>query len=333
MIHVEELVKTYKVPVRRTAPLRRMLHPSSVQPGTKEVVKGISFDIAPGELVGFVGPNGAGKSTTIKMLTGILVPTSGTVEINGIIPYKNRKVFTTQIGVVFGQRTALWWDIPVIDSLRLLRDIYRVPEKDFETRLNLFSDLLDLHKFQDTPVRKLSLGQRVRADFCAALIHSPRVLFLDEPTVGVDIVAKDRIRQFLRDVNRELEVTVLLTTHDMGDIEKICSRMMIIDDGTIVYDGSVNEIKNRYGTARTLVIDFEDQTEEEIHIPRATLVKSNGRRCWYRFNRFETTPADIISFLGTRHPIVDLTVEEPQIEDMVQTIYEKSEDVRTGDIS
>lgn len=331
MIHVKQLVKTYKIPGRKTFLLRRSTN-ASVHSKTKEVVRGISFDIAAGELVGFIGPNGAGKSTTIKMLAGILVPTSGTVEVNGIIPYKNRKAYTQQIGVVFGQRTALWWDIPVIDNLRLLRDIYRVPKKDFETRLRMFSDLLDLHEFQNIPVRKLSLGQRVRSDFCAALMHSPRVLFLDEPTVGVDIVAKDRIRQFLRDVNRELAVTVILTTHDLGDIEKICSRMLIIDDGTIIYDGSVGEIKNRYGACRTLVIDFEHESGEEIHIPGATLVNSNGRRYWYRFNRLETTPAEMIAFLGTRHPIMDLTVEEPQIEDMVRTIYEKPGDIRLGKI-
>jgi len=326
-IHVERLVKTYKFPAKRKGLLKRarsVVGPDAV----KEVVKSISFDVLAGELVGFIGPNGAGKSTTIKMLTGILVPTSGTVEINGLIPHKNRKANAFQIGAVFGQRTALWWDIPVIDSLHLLRDIYRIPQTEFDRRMNLFSDLLGLHQFQDTPVRKLSLGQRVRADFCAALIHSPQVLFLDEPTIGVDIVAKDRIRQFLRDVNRELNVTVLLTTHDMGDIEKLCDRVMIIDDGTIIYDGSVDEIKTRYGTMRTLVIDFEHEIDEDMHIPRATLVKSNGRRFWYRFNRFENTPADIITHLGTHHPIVDLTVEEPQIEDMVRTIYEMSDNRR-----
>ncbi|HEY3291836.1 MAG TPA: ATP-binding cassette domain-containing protein, partial [Anaerolineae bacterium] len=200
-------------------------------------VDGISFNIEPGELVGYLGPNGAGKSTTLKMLTGLLVPTSGEVHANGHVPWRDRKAYVARIGAVFGQRTTLWWDLPVIESLELLQHIYKVPHDRFQHNLTECRALLELDPFMHTPVRSLSLGQRMRADICAALLHEPAILFLDEPTIGLDVVAKERIRQFIRHVNRERGVTVLLTTHDLSDVEKLCERVMIIDHGKLLYDG------------------------------------------------------------------------------------------------
>ena len=238
MIHVDNLVKEYRRPVRKEGPWSGIRTLLSRDFAVKRAVDDISFHIEPGELVGYIGPNGAGKSTSIKMLTGILVPTSGRIEVNGLTPHKQRKEYTRQIGVVFGQKTQLWWDVPVIDSLRLLKDIYKVSDAEFKRNMELFSGLLDLHEFQLTPVRQLSLGQRMRADLAGALIHTPRILFLDEPTIGVDVVAKERLRNFIKEINRERKVTVLLTTHDMRDIEKLCTRMMIIDHGQMIYDGN-----------------------------------------------------------------------------------------------
>ncbi len=290
----------------------------------KRAVDGISFHIEPGELIGYIGPNGAGKSTSIKMLTGILVPTSGRIEVNGLSPHKQRKEYTRQIGVVFGQKTQLWWDVPVIDSLRLLKDIYKVSNAEFKRNLELFSDLLDLHEFQHTPVRQLSLGQRMRADLIAALVHTPRILFLDEPTIGVDVVAKERLRRFIKEINREQKVTVLLTTHDMRDIEKLCTRMMIIDHGQMIYDGSVEQIRGKYGRHRTLVVQFEREIPE-LTVPNAECVKSAGGKQWFQFDRLAATPSELIAYISARYPVVDLAVEEPDIEDMVRTIYGASE--------
>lgn len=322
MIHVRHLSKSYKRALQKEGflgGLRSLLHTEYT---VKRAVEDISFDINEGEIVGYIGPNGAGKSTSIKMLTGILVPTSGSVTINGIVPYENRKANARQIGVVFGQKTQLWWDVPVIESLKLLRDIYKVPENKFQRKLRLFSELLDLHQFQHTPVRLLSLGQRMRADLAAALLHEPHILFLDEPTIGIDIVAKERLRTFIREMNREHKVTVLLTTHDMSDIEKLCSRMMIIDQGSVIYDGSLHQIRNELGTFRTLTVQFEQEVPDFV-VPHAMLSRSEGVLKSFRFHRLETSPSALITYISAKYPIVDLTVDEPQIEDMVRSIYEQ----------
>ncbi|MCA9998151.1 MAG: ATP-binding cassette domain-containing protein, partial [Anaerolineales bacterium] len=218
-----------------------------------EVVKAvddISFTVARGELVGYLGPNGAGKSTTIKMLTGLLVPSGGMLEVNGRLPWRDRQAYVARIGAVFGQRTTLWWDLPVIESLELLQHIYRVPNGRFRQNLADFETMLELKPFLNTPVRSLSLGQRMRADLCAALLHDPDLLFLDEPTIGLDVVAKERIRQFIRHVNRERGTTVLLTTHDLSDVQKLCDRILIIDRGKLLYDGSLDALQTRFGGQR-----------------------------------------------------------------------------------
>ena len=321
MIHVEHLTKDYKRVMRKDGFLGSLRTLVNAQYETIRAVDDISFHIDEGELVGYIGPNGAGKSTSIKMLCGILVPTSGRIGVNGLVPHKDRKANAMQIGAVFGQKTQLWWDVPVIESLRLFRDIYKVPEAQFKRNLSLFNDLLDLHEFQNTPVRQLSLGQRMRSDMAAALLHSPRLLFLDEPMIGVDVVAKERLRTFIKEINRDQKVTVLLTTHDMVDIEKVCSRIMIIDHGRIVYDGSLDQIRAQYGAQRTLVVEFEEDVQD-FSAPNATLTKSEGKKKWFAFNRFETSPSTLITFIGARFPILDLAVEEPEIEVIVRTIYQ-----------
>jgi ABC-2 type transport system ATP-binding protein len=330
MIHVEHLTKEYRRVIRREGFLGSVRTLFSAKYETIPAVNDISFDIAEGELVGYIGPNGAGKSTSIKMLCGILVPTSGEIKVNGLIPHKDRMTNARQLGAVFGQKTQLWWDVPVIESLRLFRDIYKVPEVQYQRNLQIFNELLDLHEFQNTPVRQLSLGQRLRADMAAALLHSPRLLFLDEPMIGVDVVVKERLRTFIKEINRDQKVTILLTTHDMTDIEKVCSRIMIIDHGHIVYDGSLEQIRAQYGKQRTLVVDFEEQVQD-FAAPNAVLTKSEGRKKWFAFNRFETSPSTLIADISSRYPILDLAVEEPEIEEIVRTIYQgKPEALRTA---
>ncbi|MHB9095154.1 MAG: ABC transporter ATP-binding protein [Eubacteriales bacterium] len=214
---------------------------------TLTAVNGIDFLVDEGEMVGYIGANGAGKSTTIKMLTGILVPTGGTVVVDGYVPYKDREIYTKRIGVVFGQRSQLWWDISVIESFKLLRRIYDVPQQEFERRLKMIDDILELSGFLHLPVRKLSLGQRMRCDLAAALLHNPAILFLDEPTIGLDVLAKAKIREFLKEINTEYKTTVILTTHDLGDIEALCPRVAIIDKGKMLYDGSVEGLYSQWG--------------------------------------------------------------------------------------
>ncbi|MBV9545032.1 MAG: ATP-binding cassette domain-containing protein [Chloroflexi bacterium] len=286
-------------------------------------VRDVSFRIDRGEMVGCLGPNGAGKSTTIKMLTGILVPSAGRVEVLGMVPYRKRKQVAQRIGVVFGQRTQLWWDLPLIDSLELLRYVYRVPAARYERNLRRMRDLLDLDEFMRTPVRQLSLGQRMRGDLAAALLHDPEVLYLDEPTIGLDVVAKHRVRDFLREINRQEGVTVLLTTHDMSDVEQLCSRVLIIDHGTLLYDGTLEGIRDRLGTERTLVVDLADEADEPVEVPSAREVKADGPRRWLEFSRGETTAAELIAEVAGRYRLRDLTIEEPAIEDIVRRIYER----------
>jgi len=299
-------------------------------------VDGVTFRVAPGELVGYLGPNGAGKSTTLKMLTGLLVPTSGHVTVAGRIPWRERRAHVATIGAVFGQRTSLWWDLPVIESFDLLRYIYRIPAERYRANLDTFRDLLDLDAFLQTPVRSLSLGQRMRADFAAAMLHDPTVLFLDEPTIGLDVVAKERVRRFIRHLNAERGTTVLLTTHDLADVERLCHRVLIIDGGRLLYDGNLAELQRRFGGRRELVVDLaEDVTDiggdgsaSRLDDPRfavsgADVIARDGPRITYAFDRDETTAADLIARVTQRLRVVDLALKEPDIETTVRRIYEE----------
>lgn len=323
VIQARELSKHFKVPVRKEGRFAAVRNLFSFERTAKVAVDNVTFTIEKGEMVGYVGPNGAGKSTTIKMLTGILVPTLGEAEVAGMTPHRDRKRLAHRIGVVFGQKTQLWWDVPVIESLRLLKEIYKIPTSTYKANLELFNDLLDLHEFQNTPVRQLSLGQRMRSDLTASLLHSPEILFLDEPTIGVDVVAKDRFRSFIQQLNRERQVTVLLTTHDLSDIEKVCERMMIIDHGRIIYDGAIEGMKARLAPYRVLVVDFADRVAD-IQVDRAELMEGDGRRARLRFNRWEISASELITKLAQKYSVKDISVEEPEIETIVREIYERS---------
>lgn len=284
----------------------------------KAAVQDISFDVARGEMVGYLGPNGAGKSTTIKVLTGLLVPDSGEVTVGGLVPWKQRRQHVARLGAVFGQRTTLWWDLPVRESLELLRHVYRVPDARFRENLATFTELLELGPFLGTPARSLSLGQRMRADLAAALLHDPELLFLDEPTVGLDVVAKQRIRDFVRQINAERGVTVLLTTHDLGDVERLTSRVMIIDAGQLLYDGDLGQLQSRYGSNRELVVDFE-QPPADAHIAGLELLGTDGPRVRYGFSGAAAGPIARVTALA---PVRDITVKEPEIEATIRRIYE-----------
>ena len=319
IIEVEELRKVFAVSRRREG-AGRLLARWRRETVAVRAVDGISFEVAAGEMVGYIGPNGAGKSTTIKMLTGILVPSGGRVRVAGLDPSRRRVELARRIGVVFGQRTQLWWDLPLRDSFELLRYIYRVPAERFRANLDGFAELLDLGPILGTPVRQLSLGQRMRGDITAALLHDPEILYLDEPTIGLDVVAKARIRDFLQQLNRERGMTILLTTHDMADIERLCSRMIIIDRGHLIYDGGLQTIRDRFGGERTVIVDLEEAAPP-LEVPGARVVQVDGPRQWLRFRREDTTAADVVAAVAARARVVDLTVEEPQIEDIVRRIY------------
>ncbi|QBD83504.1 ATP-binding cassette domain-containing protein [Ktedonosporobacter rubrisoli] len=330
MIDVEGLNKSFRIGVKRTGALGGLL--SVIKPELREVqaVQDLSLKVAAGEMVGLIGPNGAGKSTSIKMMTGILVPTSGAIRVAGLVPFRQRRDLAARIGVVFGQRSQLWWDLPLIDSLHLLRYLYRVPEERYKTNLVHLRKMLELDEFIHTPVRQLSLGQRMRGDLAAALLHDPELLYLDEPTIGLDVVAKARIREFLRAINKERGTTILITTHDMDDVEALCERMLIIDHGRKLYDGTVANIRERFGGERVLiaVLDTTDSEAASIigveHLPEGVrLIRSEGPRIWLGFGR-ESMPAHmLISWLGEHYQLRDVTFQEPEIEDIIRRIYEE----------
>ncbi|MFD5416223.1 ATP-binding cassette domain-containing protein [Streptomyces nojiriensis] len=285
-------------------------------------VDGISFEVARGEMVGYIGPNGAGKSTTIKMLTGILTPSGGRLRVAGIDPARERMRLAHRIGVVFGQRTTLWWDLPLKDSYGLMRRLYRVPRARFEENLERCVERLDLAELLDVPVRQLSLGQRMRGDIAAALLHDPEVLYLDEPTIGLDVVSKAKVRGFLRQLNEELGTTVLLTTHDLQDIEQLCERVMVIDHGRLMYDGPLGGL-HAAGAAgeseRTLVVDLERELAP-ISVPGARVVKVEGPRQWLAFPA-GASAAPLVAAVAADYPLVDLSVREPDIEDVIARMY------------
>ncbi|MBI1741900.1 ATP-binding cassette domain-containing protein [Candidatus Acetothermia bacterium] len=321
LIEVRELSKHFYVAKHRRGVGGALRNLFSREYTIVRAVDNISFQIERGELIGYLGPNGAGKSTTIKMLTGILVPSGGTLSVSGLVPWKQRTEHTRRIGVVFGQRTNLWWDLPVIESLDLLKYIYKVPHERFQQNLRNFEKLLGLEEFLNTPVRSLSLGQRMRADLAGALLHDPDLVFLDEPTIGLDVVAKERIRSFIKEINTQRGVTVILTTHDLGDVEKLCKRVMMIDHGRLLLDGPLSELQERFGGERELVVDFAEDYPE-ISIDGASVIAREGQRVTYRFGR-GMSASELISKLASRYRILDLTVREPEIENTVRRIYEE----------
>ena len=325
LVSVEDLVKEFRTFERREGLLGAMTDLFSRQYRTVRAVDRISFEVKPGEMVGYIGPNGAGKSTTIKMLTGILVPTSGVVRANGFVPWKERTKYASTIGVVFGQRTQLWWDIAVVESFQLLKKIYNVPEARYQERMKQFDQILELGRYLHTPVRKLSLGERMRCDVAAALLHNPPLIFLDEPTIGLDIVAKEHIRQFLRDVNQNSGTTMLLTTHDLSDIEELCARLMIIDHGRVLFDGGLKDLKRQFWRDVALRVDLKDRDEAErlgqLELDGVTRERMDDLSYRLRFPREAYSAADVIRRVVNAAQVRDIFIEEQSIEEVVKRIY------------
>ncbi len=328
MIQVDSLVKEFHRPKRFDGPLGGLRTLVTQQHETTRAVDGVSFTVDEGELIGYLGSNGAGKSTTIKMLSGILVPTSGTVTVGGLVPWEQRERNALQIGVVFGQRTQLWWDLPLGDSLKLIGKLYRVDATRYQRNLERLVDLLGLDEFLDRPVRQLSLGQRMRGDLAAAMLYEPRVLYLDEPTVGLDVVAKERMRQFVEDVNRDAGTTIMLTTHDLADVERLCKRIIFIARGSVLYDGSVNELKRRYAPYRQLEItlapdsDLDGGEPVRLDVPGAEVVGQDAGRVVIRFDPQLVAVPDLISAVIASHPVSDISIVEPDLEGVVRQIVE-----------
>ncbi len=322
------------MPIIETRELRKMFRSIKRTPGAvgalktlfsretvdRVAVEGVTMSLEPGELVGYIGPNGAGKSTTIKMLTGILVPTSGAIRVAGLVPHLERKKNARNIGVVFGQRSQLYWDLPLVESFELLRAIYGIPLERYKKNVADFTDLLEMGEFLGTPVRQLSLGQRMRGDFAAAMLHDPRIVYLDEPTIGLDVLAKEAIRTFIARVNEERGTTFILTTHDLADVERLCRRIVLIDEGRIIYDGRVEGIKEQYGTHRTLVVTLSD-AQAYVAIDGAELETQMGNVLRLRFDRKAISADQLIRRVTERYRVEDVSIEEPELESIIRRIY------------
>ena len=327
IISVEHLTKEFRVFERREGIKGGLINLFKRDYRNLRAVNDVNFTIGRGEMVGYIGANGAGKSTTIKMMTGILVPTSGRVVANGFIPYDQRTAYTRTIGVVFGQRTQLWWDIAVVESFNLLKKIYGVSDADFKRRLDFFTEIMNIGAYLHTPVRKLSLGERMRCDLAASLLHSPPVLFLDEPTIGLDVLAKANILQFLQHINREFKTTILLTTHDLADIEQLCDRLIIIDKGESLFDGSLKELRQRFGGESKIQFDLKEPmnppTLERLSESDGSRWRStDGIRCVVSFDPDKVTAADLIKQIVNNFDVKEIEVQEEAIEDIVRHIYQ-----------
>lgn len=319
-IVVEGLSKTFRVSERSAGLWGAVKGVAIRRSRTVHALAGASFAIEPGELVGYIGPNGAGKSTTVKILSGILVPDSGRCEVLGRVPWKQRIDNAGDIGVAFGQRTQLWWDLPVVESFDLLRDIYRVPREAHRQTLEELVARLDIEPLLDVPVRQLSLGQRMRCDLVASLLHTPKILYLDEPTIGLDAVSKLAVRDFVRRLNRERGVTVILTTHDMDDIEALCSRVIVIGEGRILSDGTLAELRRTVTGERWLRIDLADDAGD-VQDEDATVVRRDGRSATLAFDPERVAAHELIARVAARYPVQDLFVENPPIEEIVARLY------------
>ena len=319
-IEVKNISKEFKVNKRSAGIPGMIANMFSPKFEIKKAVNDLSFTIEKGEMVGFIGPNGAGKSSTIKMLSGILCPDSGSISVAGYIPYKQRKSYVGNIGVVFGQKSQLQWDLPVIDSFELLRAIYRIPEEKYKRNLERFTEMLDMKGFINQPVRQLSLGQRMRSDIVASLLHSPEIVFFDEPTIGVDIIGKETIRNFIKELNEQDKVTMIFTTHDMQDIEQTCKRIIIIDKGSLMYDGSLQDIRNKYGTSRRLIAEFNEETTVEP-IKNVIIEDLKDRKVSFTFDNNVVDVNKLMHEVLEKYSVHDVTVAEPEIESIIQKMY------------
>ena len=323
MIEVSGLCKTFKIQKRATGftgAVKNVFHPDYEY---KKAVNDVSFSIKKGEMVGFIGPNGAGKSTTVKMLSGILYPDSGEVTVAGYIPHKQRKEYVANIGVVFGQKSQISWDLSPLDSYEVIKHIYRIPDKLYKENLERYTELLDMGSFISQPVRQLSLGQRMRADIAAALLHSPKIVFFDEPTIGIDVVGKDKIRKFIKTLNQTDNITMIFTTHDMQDIEQTCERLIIIDDGKKLYDGSLDNVKNGYVSTRIIEAEFES-LPISVDIPNVEVsaVENDPLKRLMTFNTEMITTGEVMAQLMNTRNIKDISIKEPEIDAIIRDIYQ-----------
>lgn len=328
MIRVENLSKDFKINKKYAGFKGAIKSFFTSEYTVKKAVDNISFEINDGEIVGYIGANGAGKSTTIKMMTGILKPTNGIVSVNGLLPYEDREKNAKNIGVVFGQKTQLWWDLPISETFSLLKDIYDVSDEDFNERMSFLKEVLELDEFFLSPVRTLSLGQRMRADLAAALIHNPKVIYLDEPTIGLDVVVKERVRKAIKEINEKYNTTIILTTHDLNDIEELCSRIIIIDKGKKIYDGEINGVKEKFGYLTTVEI----QIKEEINLENFNEFNEMKDDCEFKlnfnenklsitFNKNKISSSEIIGRVMKKLSVIDFAVKETSIEDIVKKMY------------
>ncbi|GAA1574311.1 MULTISPECIES: ABC transporter ATP-binding protein [Kribbella] len=332
VIEAADLVKEFSRPAVLPGRLPRLRALFSTKRDITRAVNGVNFAVEPGELVGYLGPNGAGKSTTIKMLTGILTPTSGVCRVAGLEPSRDRARNARNIGVVFGQRTQLWYDLPLRDSFEVLADLYDLDRSTYRKRVGLFTELLDLSEFLDTPVRSLSLGQRMRGDLVAAMLHEPSILFLDEPTVGLDVVAKARLTEFIAETNRTAGTTVVLTTHDMDDVERLCQRIIVIDSGTVLYDGDLSRLKERFMPHRFLVLTLAERSIRRVaEIPFATEVDAGAagtvlpypdRSVVLRFDPREVTTPELIARASQVYQVDELSIVDPRLTDVISQLYD-----------
>ncbi len=320
MIEVSGLSKSFKVAKRNPgiiSALKSFVHPQFT---TIQAIDDLTFNIKQGEIIGYIGPNGAGKSTTIKIMSGILVPDKGNCKILGYTPWKDRVNYVKNIGVVFGQRSQLFWDVPVMDSYNLLKDIYKIPEKMFEENLDLLVSTLDISQLLDTPVRQLSLGQKMRCEIGASLLHNPKILFLDEPTIGLDAVSKIAVRQFIKTINKEKQVTVILTTHDMQDIEALASRIILIGKGKILLDGNLAKLKNQFNSQKVITIDYSE-SNEVINIPGVKLISQSKERLMLSVDTSIIKISDCINLLSKKYDLLDLSVDSRPIEEIIVSLY------------
>ncbi|MFD1737400.1 ATP-binding cassette domain-containing protein [Bacillus salitolerans] len=324
MITLQGICKSYKV-AKRTAGLREAAKSLFYREHTIiPALQDVSFNINQGEIVGYIGPNGAGKSTTIKIMSGILMPDQGNCSIMGFTPWKNRVEYVKNIGVVFGQRSQLWWDVPVIDSFELLRDIYKVPLKEYTDNLELLTESLDLNNLLQLPVRQLSLGQRMRCEIAASLLHSPKILFLDEPTIGLDAVSKIAVRQFIKKINQEKGVTIILTTHDMSDIEALANRVILIGKGSLLYDGGLDDLRKRFGTKKIMTIDYQEMNEP-FQIPGATILSWTPVRATLSLDSEVTNTSEALVHISNQVDLIDVVIQTRPIEEIIVELYKEYE--------
>ncbi len=321
MITVSHLSKHFKVTLPGESLAGKVKRLFAPRVRTIRAVDDVSFTVGEGEIVGYLGPNGAGKSTTIKLLTGVLYPTAGEVRVNGMAPHKNRARNAYQIGIVYGQRSQLWWDLPLIDSFEILAAMYHIPRSRWRASVTFLAELLEMGSFLDQPVRRLSLGQRMKGDIVAALLHEPPILYLDEPTIGLDVVSKNRILQFLKDLNAQKKTTILLTTHNLSDVERLCPRILIIDQGKIVMDALQSQIMAQFGRQRVLVVEFESGVRD-LCVPRGQVLRTEENKAWIAFDREQISAFDLVRGLNQEEGIKDITIQEPDIESIIGHLYE-----------